>query len=148
MPPEVISQILPAALFLPYFRITTWIGRRNPRMWKKTWGTVMLSTVGMFGEGAGWGIPLSPPSLCWITVGGIGRKPEEVNGQRVIREYLSLTVSFDHNLIDGAPAARFTERLKELIASGYGLIDQEGSAALPTITAGALMQEDVAVALK
>ena len=34
-----------------------------------------------------------------------------------------LTVSFDHNVIDGAPAARFTQRLKELIESGYGLED-------------------------
>jgi hypothetical protein len=29
----------------------------------------------------------------------------------------------DHDIIDGAPAARFTERLKELIESGYGLPD-------------------------
>lgn len=125
-------RLLPAVLFLPYFWITTWIGRRNPWMWKKTWGTVMLSTVGMFGEGAGWGIPLSPPSLCWITVGGIGPKQENVDGQSITREFLSLTVSFDHNLIDGAPAARFTERFKELIESGYGLVDEEASAARPT----------------
>jgi pyruvate/2-oxoglutarate dehydrogenase complex dihydrolipoamide acyltransferase (E2) component len=125
----IAMQLLPAVLFLPYFWITTWIGRRNPRMWKKTWGTVMLSTVGMFGEGAGWGIPLSPPTLCWITVGGIGQKREDLDGHIVNREYLSLTVSVDHNLIDGAPAARFTERFKELIESGYGLIDQTASAA-------------------
>jgi pyruvate/2-oxoglutarate dehydrogenase complex dihydrolipoamide acyltransferase (E2) component len=137
-------QLLPAALFLPYFWITTWIGRRNPRMWKRTWGTVMLTAVGMFGEGAGWGIPLSPPSLCWITVGGIGQKREIVDGRNAIREYLSLTVSFDHNLIDGAPAARFTERFKELIESGYGLVDQEASAARPT---GAPTREDVAAAV-
>jgi hypothetical protein len=29
-------------------------------------------------------------------------------------------------MIDGGPAARFTERLKELIESGYGLIEEEG----------------------
>ena len=116
-------RLLPAAFFLPYFQITTWIGRHYPRLWKKTWGTVMLSAVGMFGEGAGWGIPLSPPSLCWITVGGIGVKRERVDTQTVTREFLSLTVSFDHSLIDGAPAARFTRRFKELIESGHGLID-------------------------
>jgi len=115
-------------------------------MWKKAWGTVMLSAVGMFGEGAGWGIPLSPPTLCWITVGGIGRKAEDAGGQSVIREYLSLTVSFDHNLVDGAPAARFTQRFKELIASGYGLIAQEASAAHPTLTASTSTREDVAAA--
>jgi pyruvate/2-oxoglutarate dehydrogenase complex dihydrolipoamide acyltransferase (E2) component len=47
-----------------------------------------------------------------------------------VRDYLSLTVSFDHNMIDGAPAARFTERLKDLTESGYGLVDQEASSAL------------------
>ena len=58
-----------------------------------------------------------------ITVGGIGEKPGVLDGQIAIREYLSLTLSFDHDLIDGAPAARFTGRLKELIESGYGLDD-------------------------
>ncbi|NTU81392.1 MAG: 2-oxo acid dehydrogenase subunit E2 [Chloroflexales bacterium] len=34
-----------------------------------------------------------------------------------------MTVVFDHDVIDGAPAARFTRRLVELIESGYGLKD-------------------------
>jgi len=123
-------QVLPAWLFRPYFWVSTWLGRRYPRVWKQTWGTVTISAVGMFGNGAGWGIPVSSPSLCWITEGGIGQKREVVDGQIALRDYLSLTVSFDHNMIDGAPATRFTERLKELIESGYGLIDQEASAAL------------------
>ncbi len=58
-----------------------------------------------------------------MTVGGIGEKPGVVDGRIAIREYLSLTISFDHDTIDGAPAARFTQRLKELIESGYGLVD-------------------------
>ena len=40
-------------------------------------------------------------------------------------ERLSITVSFDHDIIDGAPAARFTERFKDLIELGYGLVDQD-----------------------
>jgi pyruvate/2-oxoglutarate dehydrogenase complex dihydrolipoamide acyltransferase (E2) component len=60
-----------------------------------------------------------------ITMGGIGEKPGVVDGQIAIREYLSLTISFDHDIVDGAPAARFTERLKELIESGFGLLDQQ-----------------------
>ena len=39
------------------FWISTRIGRWYPRQWKKNWGTVTLSAVGMFGEGAGWGVP-------------------------------------------------------------------------------------------
>jgi pyruvate/2-oxoglutarate dehydrogenase complex dihydrolipoamide acyltransferase (E2) component len=89
---------------------------------------VTLSAVGMVGNGAGWGIPPSSPSICWITVGGIGPKRENLDGQSSTRDYLSLTVSFDHNLVDGAPAARFTERFKELIENGYGLtLDEETS---------------------
>jgi pyruvate/2-oxoglutarate dehydrogenase complex dihydrolipoamide acyltransferase (E2) component len=124
------SQLLPAWLFRPYFSLATRIGKWFPREWKKRWGTVTISAVGMVGKGAGWGIPPSSPSICWITVGGIGRKREDVDGQIATRDYLSLTVSFDHRMIDGAPAARFTEQLKELIESCYGLIDEEAGSAL------------------
>ena len=58
-----------------------------------------------------------------ITLGGIGEKPGVVDGHIAIRDYLSLTISFDHDIIDGAPAARFTQRLKDLIESGYDLDD-------------------------
>ena len=91
-------------------------------MWKKYVGTVGITAVGMFGKGAGWGIPPALPTLM-MTVGGISQKPVFIDGQIVMRDYLNLTISFDHDIIDGAPAARFTERLKELIESGYGLFD-------------------------
>jgi pyruvate/2-oxoglutarate dehydrogenase complex dihydrolipoamide acyltransferase (E2) component len=112
----------PWLLLLPAFLVMIWMTERYPQMRKKYRGTVALSAVGMFEEGAGWGIPLASHSL-WMTVGGIGEKPGVVDGHIAIREYLSLTISFDHDIIDGAPAARFTQRLKELIESGYGLGD-------------------------
>ncbi|HRO91391.1 MAG TPA: 2-oxo acid dehydrogenase subunit E2, partial [Promineifilum sp.] len=37
------------------------------------------------------------------------------------REYLSVTLSFDHDIVDGAPAARFGGRLRGLIEGGDGL---------------------------
>jgi pyruvate/2-oxoglutarate dehydrogenase complex dihydrolipoamide acyltransferase (E2) component len=112
----------PWLLLLPAFLLMVWMGERSPQVWKKYRGTVGLTTVGMFGQGAGWGIPLPSHSL-WMTVGGIGEKPGVVDGHIAIHEYLSLTISFDHKTIDGAPAARFTQRLKDLIESGYGLDD-------------------------
>ncbi|HEX6554552.1 MAG TPA: 2-oxo acid dehydrogenase subunit E2 [Ktedonobacteraceae bacterium] len=112
-------QYLPTFLF----RFLLWMLGRDPQMMKKYVGTVALSSVGMFGNGAGWGIPPATPPSLWITVGGIGQKPGVVDGQIAIRDYLSLTISVDHDIIDGAPAARFTQRLKELIESGYGLSD-------------------------
>jgi pyruvate/2-oxoglutarate dehydrogenase complex dihydrolipoamide acyltransferase (E2) component len=56
-----------------------------------------------------------------LVVGGIAHKPAVVDGRIEPREILSLTVAFDHDLVDGAPAARFVRRLLELIESGYGL---------------------------
>jgi pyruvate/2-oxoglutarate dehydrogenase complex dihydrolipoamide acyltransferase (E2) component len=116
-------QSLPTLLFKPYLWIFTWRGRTHPQVRKKNVGTVGVTAVGMFGNGAGWGIPIPPPTTLMVTVGGIAEKPGVVNGTIAIRDYLSLTISFDHDIVDGAPAARFTERLKDLIESGYGLLD-------------------------
>ena len=74
----------------------------------------------MFGSGSGWGIPVTNHTL-QLTLGGIAKKPGIVEDRIAVREILSLTISFDHDIVDGAPAARFTQRLKELIESGYGL---------------------------
>jgi pyruvate/2-oxoglutarate dehydrogenase complex dihydrolipoamide acyltransferase (E2) component len=114
---------LPAVLSRPFLWAFAWIGRRRPWLWKTIAGTVEISAVGMFGNGAGWGIPSPPATTLMLTVGGIGEKQVIVDGYAAVREYLSLTISMDHDIVDGAPAARFTKRLKELIESGYGLSD-------------------------
>jgi pyruvate/2-oxoglutarate dehydrogenase complex dihydrolipoamide acyltransferase (E2) component len=50
------------------------------------------------------------------------RTARSVIAERVEPRYmLDLTVAFDHDVVDGAPAARFVKRLVELIESGYGL---------------------------
>src|SRR5690348_5870932 len=113
--------LLPVALYRPFAWTAVALGRMSPHLWKTLMGTVGLTAVGMFGTGAGWGIPASSPTTLMLTVGGIGEKQAMVDGRPVIREYLSLTISVDHDLVDGAPAARFTQRLKELIESGYCL---------------------------
>ena len=95
---------------------------KKPQLIKEYYGTVLVTSIGMFGEGGGWGIPV-PNHTLQLTLGGIAEKPGVVEGRIEIREYLSLTVSFDHDIIDGAPAARFTQRFKELIETGYGLIE-------------------------
>ena len=122
---RVGSQALQWLLFLPtfLFRFLYWM--RGPHVLKKYGGTVGTAAVGMFEDGAGWVIPIGHPQTLMMTVGGIGVKPGVVDGSIAIREYLSLTISLDHEMIDGAPAARFTRRLKELIQRGYGLIEQE-----------------------
>jgi len=60
-----------------------------------------------------------------LTLAGIGSKRGVVNGRIAIREYLHLTISVDHDIVDGAPAARFAQQLRELIERGFGLCDQD-----------------------
>ena len=98
---------------------------KSPRRLKEMNGTVSMTAIGMFGSGGGWGIPVSNQTL-QITLGGIAEKPVLVAGQLENREFLCVTVSFDHDLVDGAPAARFTQRLKELVESGAGLDEIKG----------------------
>ncbi|MFN0122289.1 MAG: 2-oxo acid dehydrogenase subunit E2 [Blastocatellia bacterium] len=94
--------------------------KRNPRVWKQYVGTVYLTAVGMFGNGGGWGIGFSAHTL-GITLGGIAEKAVVIDGRIEIRECLNLTAEFDHDVVDGAPAARFIEQLKALIESGEEL---------------------------
>lgn len=107
--------MLPAFVRDIFYRVVN----RSPHLWKKYAGTVNLTAVGMFGAGSGWGIGFSAHTL-GIIVGGISEKPVVREGRIEIRECLNVTADFDHDLIDGAPAARFIEEFKELIEGGYG----------------------------
>jgi hypothetical protein len=111
---------MPLVVLRFVWHIFWWMMGRTPGVQKKYGGTVGVTAVGMFGKGAGWGVPITEHTLD-LTLGGIAEKPGVIDGQIAIREYLSMTLSFNHDLIDGAPAARFVQRLKELIESGYGL---------------------------
>ena len=100
--------------------------RRNPAIRVSTSGTVFVTAVGMFGKGhSGWGITTTPHSL-GLVVGSMAWKPAVVEGRIEPREILNLTVLFDHDVVDGAPATRFVRRLVELIESGDGLDEVGG----------------------
>lgn len=94
----------------------------EPRLFKKLGGTVAVSSIGMFGPTGGWGIPVGPATLM-ITVGGVAGRPAYVDGRLEERQLLDITVSVDHAIIDGATAARFAQRLAELIGSASGLTE-------------------------
>ena len=102
-------------------RFFIWALLKNPHWFKKNSGTVVVTAVGMFGRGGGWGLGILPFHTLGILVGGIVEKPGVIDGRIEIREYLDLTISVDHDIVDGAPAARFARELVELIESGYGL---------------------------
>jgi pyruvate/2-oxoglutarate dehydrogenase complex dihydrolipoamide acyltransferase (E2) component len=96
--------------------------QRNPHLLKRIAGTVGLTAVGMFGLGAGWGMTI-PFLTLNVVLGGIGEKLALVDGRVEPREFLCVTISVDHDIVDGAPAARFASRFKELIESSLGLTE-------------------------
>ncbi|WP_254766491.1 2-oxo acid dehydrogenase subunit E2 [Salinilacihabitans rarus] len=114
--PASLALRLPGPVRRLFFRLPRWF----PRRWKRVAGTVAVTSVGMFGTGGGWGITPTNYTL-QLTVGGIDRKPGVVDGEIEPREYLSVTATFDHDVVDGAPAARFLERLRELVEGADGL---------------------------
>jgi pyruvate/2-oxoglutarate dehydrogenase complex dihydrolipoamide acyltransferase (E2) component len=96
----------------------------NPNKIAKQGFNIIVTSMGMFGAGGGHIIPYQHCSLC-ISVGGITRKPGIVENRIEPREYLSITATFDHDITDGAPAARFAQILKEYIERGHGLLPKE-----------------------
>lgn len=127
-----IRMAAAVALALPVFlrRIFNRIVFGDPRRLRHLTGTAFVTAVGMFGEGGGWGIPVPGPVALMLTLGGIMEKPAIVDGRIEPREFMSLTISFDHDVTDGAAAARFATRLKELIEASYGLAESgDGEAA-------------------
>lgn len=134
-----VARLIPSFLFRTFIRIAS----RSVRM-PMRYGTVSVTPVGMFGrpDHPLWLIPLSGSTVA-VAVGGImswpaarrqaregqgadrptGELPEadqlsHGGGHPGPRELLCLTLSFDHDIVDGAPAARFTARLTELLESG------------------------------
>ncbi len=93
---------------------------RSVRFRQQT-GTVAVTAVGMFAGGGGSAI--APPTLMslQVVVGGMTPRPRVVEGQIKVRDILDLTVTIDHNVVDGAPAARFGAALRELIENATAL---------------------------
>jgi len=108
-------------LRLPSFirRVFYYLIIKNPRLFKKYMGTVAVTAVGMFGAGSGWGLGLLNHTL-EIIIGGNSQKPVFIKGKIEKRELLSFTIAVDHDIVDGAPGARFAKDLKDLIEKGYG----------------------------
>lgn len=86
-------------------------------------GTVAVTSVGMFAGGAGYGLtPLTLMSLELI-VGGISQQPRVIDGHVEVRDVLNLTLAIDHDVIDGAPAARFAAELRAVLETAAVLME-------------------------
>jgi len=83
-------------------------------------GTFSVTNLGAY-EIDAFSPLINPPECAILGVGRIVSKPVGLNGQIVLRDMLALSLSFDHRLVDGAPAAKFLQRVKQLIERPFAL---------------------------
>ncbi|QOS13188.1 dihydrolipoamide S-acyltransferase [Haloferax gibbonsii] len=77
-------------------------------------GTFTITNIG--GIGGEYATPIvNYPEVAILALGAIKDKPRVIDGEVVPRKILTLSLSFDHRIVDGAQGARFTNRVKELL---------------------------------
>ena len=84
-------------------------------------GTFTLTNLGMYDIDAFTPI-LNLPEAAILGVGRIVAKPIARGEQVVIRQMMALSLTFDHRVVDGAPAAKFLQRVKNLIERPFALM--------------------------
>lgn len=81
-----------------------------------TGGTFTVTNLGAFGGGYGFGTPIiNQPESAILGTGPIVERPAVREGQIVIRPIMTYSFTFDHRVIDGAPAALFILRLTQVL---------------------------------
>jgi len=111
--------VFSAPLFLK--KLLIFIVRNRPLLKKKYMGTLGVTAVGMKGTLPGWIIPMGGTTTILLVIGGIVKKPVVINDEIQVRDILHVTITVDHDLIDGGPLVRYTERFIELINQGYSI---------------------------
>jgi len=77
-------------------------------------GTVSISNVGVFGVDAGTPI-LNPGEAAILALGAVRRQPWEYEGAMALRDVATLSLSFDHRLVDGAEGAGFLRDIGDVL---------------------------------
>lgn len=80
-------------------------------------GTITLSNLGMHGIEGGTPLVTSPQAAV-VFVGAMVERPWVVEGEIVPRPTISVSVGFDHRILDGVSAARFTTAFRQALAAG------------------------------
>jgi pyruvate dehydrogenase E2 component (dihydrolipoamide acetyltransferase) len=83
---------------------TTRAGKASPA--DLSGGTISITNIGVFGIDAGTPI-LNPGEAMILAMGAVRRMPWEFRGEIALRQVLTLSVSFDHRLVDGEQGSRF-----------------------------------------
>lgn len=84
-------------------------------------GTFSLTNLGAFGIDV-FNPIITPGQSAILGVCRIAEKPVVIAGEVVVRSMMNLCLSFDHRVMDGAPAAQFLSRVRELLESPYQLL--------------------------
>ena len=84
-------------------------------------GTFTVSNLGMYGVDAFQAI-VNAPQAAILAVGRIAERPAVADGELTVRPMLTLTVSFDHRVADGARGAEFLDTLATLVEEPAGLV--------------------------
>nr|MDQ2714631.1 2-oxo acid dehydrogenase subunit E2 [Chloroflexota bacterium] len=84
-------------------------------------GTFTVSNLGMFGIDTFIAI-INPPQAAILAVGAVRRLPVYVGDDLVPRERMSVTLSADHRVTDGATAAQFLSQLRSLLENPLRLL--------------------------
>jgi pyruvate dehydrogenase E2 component (dihydrolipoyllysine-residue acetyltransferase) len=85
-------------------------------------GTFTISNLGMYGVD-GFQAIVNAPQAAILAVGRIAERPVVLDGEVVARPVLTLTVSFDHRVVDGARGAEFLDTLAALVEEPAGLVE-------------------------
>ena len=85
-------------------------------------GTFTLSNLGMYGVDAFHAI-VNPPQAAILAVGRIAERVVAVQGQPTVQPMLTLTLSCDHRVVDGARGAQFLSAVADLIEEPLGLLE-------------------------
>ena len=85
---------------------------------ESTGGSFTISNLGMYGLEEFVAI-INPPESGILAVGAIEDTPVVINGVIEIHPVMKLTLSYDHRVIDGAPAALFLTRIKKFLEQPY-----------------------------
>ena len=82
-------------------------------------GTFTLTNLGVYRIDAFTPI-INPPQCAILGVGRITRQlVVDDDDSTAIRSLMTLSLTFDHRVIDGAPAARFLDRVRQLVEQPY-----------------------------
>ncbi|MBE7469354.1 MAG: hypothetical protein DPW09_33140 [Anaerolineae bacterium] len=85
-------------------------------------GTFTISNLGMYGVDA-FNAIVNPPQAAILALGRIAERVVPVNGQPAVQPMLTMTLSCDHRVVDGARAAHFLQTLAALVEDPLRLLD-------------------------